>query len=44
MMSLITLDEFPEFVEAYPEMEQFYDFDNLITLIPEDIYGDTCAD
>ena len=43
-MSLITLEEFAEFVEAYPEMEQFYDFDNTFTLIPEDIYGDTCAD
>ena len=44
-MSLITLEQFDEFVEAYPEMEQFYDLDNSFTLIPEeDIYGDTCAD
>jgi hypothetical protein len=26
-MSLITLDQFPEFVEAYPEMEQFYNIE-----------------
>ena len=24
-MSLISIDQFPEFVDAYPEMEQFYD-------------------
>jgi hypothetical protein len=24
-MSLISLDQFSEFVDAYPEMEQFYD-------------------
>lgn len=41
-MSIISIEEFPEFVEAYPEMEQFYDFDNLIHL--EEFIGDTCAD
>jgi hypothetical protein len=44
-MSLITLEEFEsEFSQLYPEMVDCYDFDNLITLIPEDIYGDTCTD
>ena len=32
-MSLISIDQFPEFVEAYPEMEQFYDF-NVTILTP----------
>ena len=46
MMSIITLDEFPEFVEAYPEMEPFYDlYDEFAHQTTEDIvYGDTCAD
>ena len=26
-MSLITIEQFDEFVEAYPEMEQCYNFD-----------------
>ena len=27
-MSLISIDEFPQFVEQYPEMEKFYTFDD----------------
>ena len=25
-MSILTIDQFEEFVEEFPEMEQFYDF------------------
>jgi len=47
-MSLITIDQFPQFVEQYPEMEQFYDleprydFDTKYAF-GEDIIGDTCT-
>ena len=31
-MSLITMTEFEEFIEEFPEMEQFYDFDDVHTI------------
>jgi hypothetical protein len=49
LMSLISIDQFPQFVEQYPEMEQFYDltprydFDTKYAF-GEDIIGDTCTD
>jgi hypothetical protein len=48
-MSLISIDQFPQFVEQYPEMEQFYDltprydYDTKYAF-GEDIIGDTCTD
>ena len=27
-MSLISIEQFPEFVEQFPEMEQFYDLES----------------
>ena len=48
-MSLITIDQFPAFVEQYPEMEQFYDLEQRYDFdtkyaFGEDIIGDTCTD
>ena len=41
LMSLISIDQFEEFVDAYPEMEQFYDFRYDST---EEELGDTSTD
>jgi hypothetical protein len=48
-MSLISIDQFAEFVDAYPEMEQFYDLtprydSDTKYAFGEDIIGDTCTD
>ena len=49
-MSLISIDQFPQFVEEYPEMEQFYTFSgaerydsDIKYAFGEDTIGDTCA-
>ena len=49
-MSLISIDEFPQFVAEFPEMEQFYsfvdaryDYDTKYAF-GEDTIGDTCTD
>ena len=39
-MSLITMDEFEEFIEEFPEMEQFYDFE-VNHIIDEDLIADS---
>ena len=38
-MSLITMDEFEEFIEEFPEMEQCYDFEENVTT--EDLIADS---
>ena len=51
LMSLISIDQFPQFVEEFPEMEQFYTFSGAERYdsdtkyaFGEDIIGDTCTD
>ena len=39
-MSLLTIDEFEEFIEEFPEMEQCYDFEINHT-INEDLIADS---
>jgi hypothetical protein len=34
------MTEFEEFIEEFPEMEQFYDFDN-VTTTDEDLIADS---
>jgi hypothetical protein len=47
-MSLISIEQFQEFVDYHPEMEQFYDFDrydsNIKDAFEEELIGNTCAD
>ena len=41
-MSLISIEQFDEFIDAYPEMAQCYDF--MYTTDEEDLIADTCTD
>ena len=38
-MSLISMTEFEEFITEFPEMEQFYDFDE--DVMTEDLIADS---
>ena len=46
-MSLISIDEFNEFIQEYPEMEQCYDFSRealdytFVTTIDEELIADS---
>jgi hypothetical protein len=41
-MSLITIDQFEEFSEDYPELAQCYTF--IKDAVPEDLFADTSTD
>tara|TARA_Y100000401_G_scaffold22564_1_gene15210 strand:+ start:594 stop:734 length:141 start_codon:yes stop_codon:yes gene_type:complete len=46
-MSLISIEEFEQFVEEFPEMEQFYSFryDSFTKdAFEEELIGNTCTD
>ena len=40
-MSLITIEQFEELAEDYPDLAQCYDLNQFDT---EELYGDTCPD